>query len=111
MSWSAFSIFQQGCPPIFTHSFLQRWSVTAIWPSSTRPPYDTPVRAIVLDRDGRPALAELPAPEPSLEVLACGLCGSDVEKLVRAPAGTVLGHEVVVRTAAGTREALVHHRP
>jgi L-iditol 2-dehydrogenase len=50
------------------------------------------------------------APHPSLEVLACGLCGSDVEKIGRAPAGTVLGHEVVVRTEAG-REALIHHRP
>jgi len=80
-------------------------------PSSTRPPYDTPVRAIVLDRDGRPAIADVPAPEPSLAVLACGLCGSDVEKLGHAPAGTVLGHEVVVRSAAGTREALIHHRP
>jgi len=45
-----------------------------------------------------------------LEVLACGLCGSDVEKLGRAPAGTVLGHEVVAR-ADGKRIALVHHRP
>jgi L-iditol 2-dehydrogenase len=43
-------------------------------------------------------------------VLACGLCGSDVEKIGSAPAGTVLGHEVVVRTAAG-RQALIHHRP
>lgn len=69
------------------------------------------MRAIVLDADGRPQPADLPAPEPSLEVLACGLCGSDVEKLGRAPAGTVLGHEVVVRAAAGGREALIHHRP
>jgi L-iditol 2-dehydrogenase len=69
------------------------------------------VWAIVLDRDGRPALSVLPAPEPSLEVIACGLCGSDVEKLGHAPPGTVLGHEVVVRTAAGAREALIHHRP
>jgi L-iditol 2-dehydrogenase len=69
------------------------------------------VRAIVLDEYGRPQLADLPAPEPSLEVLACGLCGSDVEKLGHAAPGTVLGHEVVVRTAAGAREALVHHRP
>ena len=69
------------------------------------------MRAIVLDDYGRPQAADLPAPEPSLEVLACGLCGSDVEKLGSAPAGTVLGHEVVVRTAAGGREALVHHRP
>jgi L-iditol 2-dehydrogenase len=69
------------------------------------------VRAIVLDDYGRPQLADLPAPEPSLDVLACGLCGSDVEKLGNAPPGTVLGHEVVVRTAAGTRAALIHHRP
>jgi L-iditol 2-dehydrogenase len=69
------------------------------------------VRAIALDAYGRPQPADLPAPEPSLEVLACGLCGSDVEKLGRAPAGTVLGHEVVVRTAAGGRAALIHHRP
>lgn len=68
------------------------------------------MRAIVLDASGQPQLADLPAPEPSLEVLACGLCGSDVEKIGRAPAGTVLGHEVVVRAASG-REALIHHRP
>jgi L-iditol 2-dehydrogenase len=68
------------------------------------------MRAIVLDDHGRPHLADVRAPEPSLEVLACGLCGSDVEKLGHAAAGTVLGHEVVVRTAAGTREALIHHR-
>jgi L-iditol 2-dehydrogenase len=55
-------------------------------------------------------LADLTAPEPSLDVLACGLCGSDVEKLGRAPAGTVLGHEVVAG-GDGRRLALVHHRP
>jgi L-iditol 2-dehydrogenase len=69
------------------------------------------VRAIALDDFGRPQLADLPAPEPSIEVLACGLCGSDVEKLGHASAGTVLGHEVVVRGASGAREALIHHRP
>ena len=69
------------------------------------------MRAVVLDADGRPRLAELPEPETPLEVLACGLCGSDVEKLGRAPAGTVLGHEVVARAADGRRLALVHHRP
>jgi L-iditol 2-dehydrogenase len=69
------------------------------------------MRAIVLDDFGRPQLADVREPEPSLEVLACGLCGSDVEKLGYAAPGTVLGHEVVVRTAAGTREALIHHRP
>jgi L-iditol 2-dehydrogenase len=69
------------------------------------------VRAIVLDERGRPQLADLPAPDPSLQVLACGLCGSDAEKLGHAAPGAVLGHEVVVRTAAGSREALIHHRP
>jgi L-iditol 2-dehydrogenase len=53
---------------------------------------------------------ELPEPDSPLDVLACGLCGSDIEKLGHAPAGTVLGHEVVVR-AEGRRLALVHHRP
>jgi L-iditol 2-dehydrogenase len=72
--------------------------------------YDTPVRAVVLDAYGQPQLADVPGPERSLEVLACGLCGSDVEKIGSAPAGTVLGHEVVVRTASG-REALIHHLP
>jgi L-iditol 2-dehydrogenase len=68
------------------------------------------VRAVVLDADGRPRLAEVPEPNSPVDVLACGLCGSDVEKLGRAPAGTVLGHEVVVR-AEGIRLAVVHHRP
>jgi L-iditol 2-dehydrogenase len=68
------------------------------------------MRAVVLDAYGQPRLSDLPAPEPSIEVLACGLCGSDVEKLGAAPAGTVLGHEVVARVD-GRRLALVHHRP
>ena len=69
------------------------------------------MHAVVLDGVGQPQVVDVgAAPRPSLEVLACGLCGSDVEKIGRAPAGTVLGHEVVVRTAAG-REALIHHRP
>ena len=72
------------------------------------------MQAVLLDPDGQPAVGE--AAEPGgpgelVEVLACGLCGSDVEKIGRAPAGTVLGHEVVARTAAGLRVALVHHRP
>ena len=69
------------------------------------------MRAIVLDDRSRPQLADLPTPEPSFEVLACGLCGSDVEKLGSAAPGTVLGHEVVARTADGAREALIHHEP
>jgi threonine dehydrogenase-like Zn-dependent dehydrogenase len=42
-------------------------------------------------------------------VLACGLCGSDVEKIGAAAAGTVLGHEVTAETPGGQRVALVHH--
>ena len=42
-------------------------------------------------------------------MLACGLCGSDVEKIGRAAAGTVLGHEVVARAPDGRRVALIHH--
>jgi L-iditol 2-dehydrogenase len=68
------------------------------------------VRAVALDADGRPALVDVTEPAPAFDVLACGLCGSDVEKLGVAPAGTVLGHEVVVRDGE-RRLALVHHRP
>ncbi len=46
-----------------------------------------------------------------MRVLACGLCGSDVEKIGHGPAGTVLGHEVVAGRANGTRLALFHHLP
>ncbi len=69
------------------------------------------MRAVVLDEDGQPRLGELPAPEPAMPVLATGLCGSDVEKLGVARAGTVLGHEVVARRTDGARVALLHHRP
>ena len=69
------------------------------------------MRAVVLDADGHPWLADAPAPDRPLRVLACGLCGSDVEKLGRAPAGTVLGHEVVAQRADGARVALIHHLP
>jgi L-iditol 2-dehydrogenase len=71
------------------------------------------VRAVVLGADGQPALADLPEPGGAGElvrVLACGLCGSDVEKLGDSErAGQVLGHEVVAETATGRRVALVHH--
>ena len=71
------------------------------------------MRAVVLGSDGEPALADLPEPEGPGElvrVLACGLCGSDVEKLGNpAFARAVLGHEVVAETADGRRVALVHH--
>ena len=58
------------------------------------------MRAVVLDSDGQPRLGEAPAPAGSaLRVLACGLCGSDVEKIGDpGRAGAVLGHEVVAET-------------
>jgi L-iditol 2-dehydrogenase len=68
------------------------------------------MRAVVLDEAGRPQFAEVPEPDESLPVLACGLCGSDVEKLAPEHAGTVLGHEVVAE-ADGRRVALLHHAP
>ena len=72
------------------------------------------MRAIVLDAGGQPVLADVPAPGGPgavARVLACGLCGSDVEKLDAAHAGSVLGHEVVAELEDGRRVALVHHLP
>jgi len=72
------------------------------------------MRAILLDPAGAPALAELPEPDGAgalVRVRACGLCGSDVEKLRPAHAGAILGHEVVAETGDGRRVALVHHLP
>ncbi len=71
------------------------------------------MRAVVLDEAGRPTPADLPEPDgpgEPVRVLACGLCGSDVEKLRPEFAGAVLGHEVVAETEDGRRVALVHHR-
>ena len=71
------------------------------------------MRAVVLDAGGQPGLADVGEPEGNgrlVRVLACGLCGSDVEKIGRAPAGTVLGHEVAAELD-GRRVALVHHLP
>jgi len=70
------------------------------------------VRAVVVGPEGEPALADVPEPDGPGEVvrvLACGLCGSDVEKLEPASAGSVLGHEVVAGLDDGRRVALVHH--
>lgn len=70
------------------------------------------MRAVVVGSSGEPAVAVVPEPDGPGElvrVLACGLCGSDVEKLDPAHAGAVLGHEVVGTTADGRRVALVHH--
>jgi len=70
------------------------------------------VLAVVLGPDREPSLADIVAPQPPgdlVRVLACGLCGSDVEKIGLAAPGTVLGHEVVASTADGHRVALIHH--
>jgi L-iditol 2-dehydrogenase len=70
------------------------------------------VRAVVLDGAGQPRLDEVPEPSGEgvlVRVRVCGLCGSDVEKLGRAPAGTVLGHEVAGELEDGQRVVLVHH--
>jgi L-iditol 2-dehydrogenase len=72
------------------------------------------VRAVALDDAGQPALTELPEPDGAGELVrvrACGLCGTDVQKLGRSARGTVLGHEVVAERADGRRVALVHHLP
>jgi L-iditol 2-dehydrogenase len=72
------------------------------------------MRAVILYGAGRPCLADMPEPEGAgtrVRVLACGLCGSDLEKLRPAGAGTVLGHEVAGVLEDGRRVALVHHRP
>lgn len=73
-----------------------------------------PMRAAVVGDSGEPELAEISEPSGGGElvsVLACGLCGSDIEKLLPVFAGRVLGHEVVAETAAGQRVALIHHAP
>ena len=72
------------------------------------------MRAVVVDPSGRPVPADVAEPDGPGELVrvrACGLCGSDVEKLTPAFAGRVLGHEVVAETADGRRVALVHHMP
>lgn len=71
------------------------------------------MRAVVVDEAGQPRLTDVPEPDGPGEfvrVLACGLCGSDLEKLRSEEAGRVLGHEVVAETADGRHVALVHHR-
>ncbi|NUR78283.1 MAG: alcohol dehydrogenase catalytic domain-containing protein [Thermoleophilia bacterium] len=46
-----------------------------------------------------------------VRVLACGLCGSDVEKLGRSARGTVLGHEVAGVLENGARVTVMHRVP
>ncbi len=72
------------------------------------------MRAVVLDSDGLPELADIPEPSGSgllVRVRACGLCGSDLEKLGRAPAGMVLGHEVAGELENGARVTVMHRVP
>lgn len=72
------------------------------------------MRAVVLDTDGLPELAEVAEPSGAgllVRVLGCGLCGSDVEKLGRAARGTVLGHEVAGELEDGGRVTVMHRVP
>jgi L-iditol 2-dehydrogenase len=72
------------------------------------------VRAVVVGPEGKAAVSDVAEPEEPGEparVVACGLCGSDVEKLDPTHAGVVLGHEVVAELGDGRRVALVHHAP
>ncbi|MFZ1878531.1 MAG: alcohol dehydrogenase catalytic domain-containing protein [Gaiellaceae bacterium] len=72
------------------------------------------MRAVVLDSDGLPELADLPEPTGAgrlVRVRGCGLCGSDVEKLGRAAFGTVLGHEVSGELENGGRVTVMHRVP
>lgn len=71
------------------------------------------MQAVVVDAQGQPQPVEIPEPEGHGELMpvrACGLCGSDVEKLRPEHAGAVLGHEVVCELD-GRMVALVHHLP
>jgi L-iditol 2-dehydrogenase len=77
-------------------------------------PTIAPVRALVLDDDGLPQLSDVPEPNSSgvlVRVRGCGLCGSDVEKLGRWPAGSVLGHEIEGELEDGTRVTVIPHLP
>ena len=72
------------------------------------------MRAVVLDPDGLPELADLPEPSGAgrlVRIHACGLCGSDVEKLGRGAPGSVLGHEVTGEIEDGTRVTVMHRVP
>jgi L-iditol 2-dehydrogenase len=72
------------------------------------------VRAVALDDNGLPELVDVPeplGPGVLVRVRACGLCGSDVEKLGRWPAGSVLGHEIEGELENGDRVSVMHHVP
>jgi L-iditol 2-dehydrogenase len=68
----------------------------------------------VLSEQGTPGVAEIAAPDGDgllVRVTACGLCGSDVEKLGHWPAGSVLGHEIEGTLEDGARVTVVPHVP
>ena len=72
------------------------------------------MRAVVLDTAGQPVFRDVPEPDGEGELVrvrACGLCGTDVQKIGRYEPGTVLGHEVVAEREDGRRAVLVHHVP
>ena len=85
------------------------------------------MRAVVLRGQGQLAGEEWPRPligegELLLRLRGCGLCGSDIAKIVapRVPSPVVLGHEVVGEVAAtglgasfaaGERVVVAHHVP
>ena len=69
------------------------------------------MRAVRLDSDGLPELADISEPDGPGELVhvrGCGLCGSDVEKLGAAAPGTVLGHEIDGVLENGERVAVLH---
>jgi len=69
------------------------------------------MRVVAVGADGSSVIENRPVPAPAagellLRVRSCGLCGTDLFKIVNgtAPAGTVLGHELVgdvLSTGAG----------
>ena len=73
------------------------------------------MRAVALDAAGSPRLEDRPEPAGAGELVrvrACGLCGSDLEKLGdSALAGTVLGHEIAGELDDGTPVTVAHRVP
>ncbi len=73
------------------------------------------MRAVALDAAGSPRLVDRPEPGGAGELVhvrACGLCGSDLEKLGDpARAGAVLGHELTGELEDGSRVTVMHRVP
>ena len=73
------------------------------------------MRAVALDPAGAARFVDRPEPDGAgrlVRVTACGLCGSDLEKLGDAAhAGAVLGHEVTGELDDGTRVTVMHRVP